>query len=294
MLGQVPDHVSAGEIVHLWLRGLTANELCGCGAPFLECPFWSEVGRVAFGGWDRVRPEAAVGLQRRVDRNRYIIFMMFPWLWRRYERDLSAYVAILDKLYRAIGTVSGGSTVVDSSKHASTAFLLRRVEALRVATVHLVRDSRGVAFSLLKEVRRPEVLERDELMHRATPWRTAMEWVTFNALFHVLRAIGTSVERVRYEDLVGRPREVLTRIALHEGRMIQGSDLSFIDGTRVALGVDHMVAGNPMRFRQGDFELRVDDAWRRSMRRDQRLVTTMLTWPLLVLYGYREHHPEGR
>ena len=58
------QHLSAGEVVHLWIRGLSGNELCGCGAAFLDCPFWSEVGRVGFGGWDQIRIEEVVALQR--------------------------------------------------------------------------------------------------------------------------------------------------------------------------------------------------------------------------------------
>jgi hypothetical protein len=287
MLGQLPHHLSAGEIVHLWVRGLSSNELCGCGAAFLDCPFWTEVGRVAFGGWVQVRVDDVTRLQRRVDRNRYIIFMLVPKLWPRFERDLRAYAAILERLFGAIGAVAEGATIVDSSKHASTAFLLRRVGGLRLRMVHLVRDSRGVAFSLLKEVPRPEVRMGEEFMHRASPWRSALEWAAFNALFHVLRSTGATVVRVRYEDLVRRPRETLQRIGELEEQDILPSDLAFIEAKGVTLGVDHMVAGNPMRFRHGTFELRLDDAWRRSMRRDQRFVTTLLTWPQLMLYRYR-------
>ena len=46
MLGQTQGHISAGEITHLWARGVGANDLCGCGERFADCPFWSEVGRV--------------------------------------------------------------------------------------------------------------------------------------------------------------------------------------------------------------------------------------------------------
>ena len=86
MMSQVSGHVSTGEIVHLWSRGLSANELCGCGQRFLECPFWSDVGRLAFGGWEAIDTERILGLQRRVDRNRYIIFMLLPVLSPISER----------------------------------------------------------------------------------------------------------------------------------------------------------------------------------------------------------------
>jgi hypothetical protein len=287
MLSQVPGHVSAGEVVHLWKRGLKGNELCGCGAAFLDCPFWSEVGRIGFGGWDQVPVDDVISLQRRVDRNRYIVFMLIPALWPRYRRDLRTYTHMLERLYQAIEQVGGGSTIVDSSKHASTAFLLRRVAGLRLRIVHLVRDSRGVAFSLLKEVRRPEVLGRDEFMQRTSPWRSALEWVAFNGLFHLLRPFRTPSVLMRYEDLVRTPERELRRIVRFEEAPETTPTFAFIDRASVTLGVDHTVAGNPMRFKHGTFELSVDEAWRRSMGPSQRRITTALTWPLLLAYRYR-------
>src|SRR6185503_1960438 len=89
MLGQAHGHVSAGEITHLWARGLVANDLCGCGDRFADCPFWTEVGSVAFGGWAALDAVETLDLQHRVDRNHYIIFMLCPVLSSRYRRDLS-------------------------------------------------------------------------------------------------------------------------------------------------------------------------------------------------------------
>lgn len=284
MMSQASGHVSAGEIVHLWARGLSSNELCGCGKPFADCPFWSEIGRRAFGGWGSLDVERILDLQRRVDRNRYIFFMVFPVLAPRYRRDLERYVGILDRLYPAIYEVGGGA-IVDSSKHASTAFLLRRVPSVRLRVVHLVRDSRGVAFSLLKKIRRPEVVDGEAFMFRASASHSALEWVAFNTLFHLLGLLGTPTKTVRYESLVGSPRETLAAILTSEGR-VNTEELAFLEGTTITLGVDHTVAGNPMRFERGSFELKADQEWRTSMRPRDRRITTMLTWPLLALYGY--------
>jgi hypothetical protein len=225
-----------------------------------------------------------VALQRRVDRNRYIIFMLLPGLSPRFRRDLRAYGRLLAPMYRAISE-KGGGVVVDSSKHASTAFLLRRVPGIRPRVVHLVRDSRGVAFSLGKRVRRPEVVEGESYMHRQPSWRASIEWLIFNGLFHVLALTGMPVSRVRYEDLVDRPRAVLS--SLGAGPEGSEADLSFIEGSRVTLAVDHTVAGNPIRFSRGDLELRRDEKWRDAMPRRDRRLATVLTAPLLKAYGYR-------
>jgi hypothetical protein len=285
LMSQIHGYVSAGELVHLWARGVRDNELCGCGEAFHACPFWGEVGRLAFGGWDRLRPDDIIALQRRVDRNRYIFFMIVPRASARYRRDLAHYTEILGRLYRAIST-AGEGIIVDSSKHASTAFLLRRVVGLRLSVVHLVRDSRGVAFSLGKRVRRPEVVEEEAFMHRQPAWRAAVEWVAFNGLFHLLRLVGNPVTRIRYEDLLRDPRSVLASLASRSDAT-RAASLPVIDGSRVTLGVDHTVAGNPMRFARGELELRLDDGWRRAMRPLDRRLTTALTAPLLKAYGYR-------
>ncbi len=285
MVSQVSGHISTGEIVHLWSRGLIADELCGCGERFSLCPFWSEVGQLAFGGWGAIDAGEIVRLQRRVDRNRYIIFMLLPALSPRYRRELARYVAILDRLYRAIQRVGGG-VVVDSSKHAATAFLLRRVPSVRLRIVHLVRDSRGVAFSLSKRVLRPESVDEETYMFRSSSWRSGIEWLVFNGLFHVIRVLGTPTTLARYESLVREPRVALNRILTSEKGSVAGDELGFIDGRMVQLDTDHTVAGNPMRFTRGSFELRVDDAWRTSMDRRDRRITTVLTWPLLAAYGY--------
>ena len=216
MMSQVSGHVSAGEIVHLWSRGLRSDELCGCGERFSACPFWNEVGRVGFGGWESLDLDEVLRLQRKVDRNRYIIFMFLPFLSPRYRRELDRYVAVLDPLYRAVHQVGGG-VVVDSSKHASTAFLLRRVPSVRLRIVHLVRDSRGVAYSLSKRVRRPESVDVETFMFRSSSWRSGLEWLAFNGLFHLIRVLGTPTIRARYEDLVRAPRAVLRDILASEG-----------------------------------------------------------------------------
>lgn len=289
MVSRCEGFVSGGELVHLWTRGLVADELCGCGQPFSTCPFWGEVGRVAFGGWGRLDADEVVRLQRMVDRNRYIIFMLAPWLSARYRRDRDRYVAILDRLYRALGQQDG--IVVDSSKHASTAFLLRRVPSVDLRVVHLVRDSRGVAFSLLKKVRRPEVVEGGAFMFRASPWRAGAQWFAFNLLFQVLRRLGTRSVLVRYEQLVEHPQRQIADIVSFAGRPAGSDTLGFIDPPNVDLGVDHMVAGNPMRFQHGSFTLKIDEAWRASMLPRDRSVTTLLTWPLLAAYGYLGRRP---
>ncbi len=291
ILGQIPGLWSVGEIVHIWRRGLAANQLCGCGEPFSDCPFWSKVGVVAFGGWDRLDAKEVLRLQHSVDRNRYIPLMVFSWLSPTYRRRMHTYAGYLSRLYRAIDQVGAGRMIVDSTKHASYAFLLRRVQGVELRVVHLVRDSRGVAYSWTKEIRKPEIVDQTEYMPRYHPARMAFRWVAYNSLFHVLRWSGTPSMFVRYESLVRTPRQQVERILAFGEHDPEPETLDFIGDAEVTLEPTHTVAGNPMRFKQGPLAIRADRQWRERMDRGHQRVVGALTWPLMRLYGYRVREP---
>jgi Sulfotransferase family len=285
VLGQVPGAVAVGELVHLIERGLIDNQDCGCGLPFDGCPFWTDVGAKAFGGWDRVTGLDWLQLKQRVDRNRFIPLMMAPLL-PGYRRALAQYAERMSLLYTAIAEVSGADLIIDSSKHASTAFLLRRVHGIRLRVLHLVRDSRGVAYSWTKEITRPEIRERVALMPQFHPASAAAHWLGYNTLFELLRVIRTPLTFVRYEDFLAAPVTETMRAVTEAGSTIHSADLAFLDGRHVDLQTDHSVAGNPMRFTTGRIELRSDEAWHQKLSRSHRWIVTILTAPLLARYHY--------
>lgn len=285
VLGQVQGAVAVGELVHLIERGLVANQDCGCGRPFHDCPFWTDVGAKAFGGWDRVAGLDWLELKHRVDRNRFIPLMIAPIL-PGYRSALGEYTERLNRLYEAIAEVSGADLIIDSSKHASTAFLLRRVDGIRLRVLHLVRDSRGVAYSWTKKVTRPEIHERVTLMPQFHPASAAAHWFGYNALFELLRVVRTPVTFVRYEDFLAAPVTETTRIIAATGSTVRTGDLAFLDGRHLDLQTDHSVAGNPMRFTTGRIELRSDEVWHQKLSRSHRRIVTFLTAPLLLRYRY--------
>jgi hypothetical protein len=285
MLGELPGVTSAGELVHLWLRGVLEDQLCACGETFSECPFWTKVGYEAFGGWNTRDVGEAIMLQRLVDRNRFVPMVATGAVPAEFGARLDRYSELLGRLYGAISSVAGGAIVVDSSKHASTAFVLNRVPSISVRMIHLVRDARGTAYSWTKEVRRPEVPDREVLMHRHAPWRTAARFDSWNLLLHGLPLVGVPTLLVRYEDLVADPRAEMERI-VRFAQLPEDGALDFIEDDAVTLGVAHTVSGNPMRFTAGRVPVRVDDEWRRALPPAERAKVTAIALPLLAPYGY--------
>lgn len=287
LLGELPGVCPAGEVVHMWRRGILLDEHCGCGGRFSGCPFWRKVGEVGFGGWDKVDVGRFEELQRRVDRTRFIPLLAAPALMRpAFRRALAEYLTYYQRLYAAIGEVTGCRTVVDSSKHASLAFCLAR-SPCSVRFVHLVRDPHGVAYSWTRRVSRDVVA--GTYMRTQTPARTALQWDIQNAGMDLLALTGPPTLRVRYEDLVADPRAVVCEIAAFAGLSTAGG-LGFIGGdsrTRWAdLGVAHAVSGNRMRFATGRVEIRTDETWRLAPPARTRARVSTLAIPWLARYGY--------
>jgi hypothetical protein len=283
LLGQIEGFASFGELRHVWERNFRGNQLCGCGRPFRECPFWNDVVAAAFGGWDGVDPVAVMRDKRRVDSVWNVPRMLSGGWTAGFRGALDRYVSAVGALYHGMAEVSGARFLVDSTKDPQHLFVLREA-GLDVRVAHLVRDSRAVAFSWRRVRHRPEITWRHQDMPRFPVVRSAMAWDVANLVAEASRLVGPYAF-IRYEDLVGDPRGALERLAreLDLGEV----DLSFVDGRSATLRTAHTVAGNPMRFAEGTIELRADDEWISSMGGKQRSVVTALTLPLLAHYGYR-------
>jgi hypothetical protein len=276
LLGEIPGVTALGEVVHLWARGVRADEPCGCGQAFSRCTFWTKVGARAFGYWRESRAVMLLRLRGRVDRTRRIPGFAFGFVTR--EAELAEYVSAYSRIYAAAAEVADARIVIDSSKHASLAYCLSATMDLRV--VHVVRDPRAVAASWRRRVRRPE---DGRPMARWPPARTAVHWLAQNLAFEVLRWRGVQVVRVHYEDLVDRPVTTLTGLAAELRLTDSPGSLDFVDERQAHLDVAHTVSGNPMRFAVGHIEFRDRHA---ALPFRQRWLVTALTWPLLLLYGY--------
>jgi Sulfotransferase family len=285
MLGELPGVCPLGEVVHLWRRDLCDDERCGCGERFSACEFWREVGRRAFGGWRNVDVVRVLALRDAVERTRHIPRLAGRRLPDTHHPLVVEYADYYAQIYRAAAETAGAQVVVDSSKHASLAYCLRWSADVDLRVVHMVRDSRGVAYSWTKTVVRPESAHGDE-MTRYPPGRSALLWTTHNAAFDLLRRRGTEVLRVRYEALLGDPAGTLRGVAGFAGLADTGP-LDFLTEDSVRLGRCHSAAGNPMRFVHGDLPLRRDDAWRDALPPGQRRLVGALTAPMLTKYGYR-------
>lgn len=280
VLGQVDGFFAGGELREFWRRASTDDRPCGCGASVGECAVWRGVLEEAFGGLHGVDAQEMERLRGKA-RNRHSPLLLLPWRQQLLTYRLRDYLANLQKLYQGITASTGERVVIDSSKSLLYGYLLGMLPAIELYVVHIVRDPRGVAYSLQKR--------KDKGLPQFQSWnpvKSSLIWDGVNLTREAFwRHSGHPYLRMRYEDFVLRPGEGVERILDLVGE--EATLAPFIDGRDIEMGPTHNVGGNThARFKTGTVTLHPDEEWRRGMSRTDRAVVTASTWPLLLHYGY--------
>jgi hypothetical protein len=285
IIGMQDGFCSVGELRFIWERSFGENQLCGCGVPFYECAFWRQVSHSLFGvETAEVDATAAIALRRSLDEMRRA-----PWLLQKrgpakFQASLNVYSELLERLYGTILRVSGGRVIVDSSGDATHGLILSRLPSVELHVVHLIRDSRAVAFSWTRTRKRPEIHWASEDMPTERTWPSSKRWLEQNVVGELLSSRAVSYYRLRYEDFVADPNGSLSRLLSPYDWVTRRSD--WMEDKAVALERAHTVSGNPMRFKQGRLKIALDDEWRTAMPLRDRRTVTAFTWHLLARYGY--------
>jgi hypothetical protein len=285
VLGEASNTICIGETRFLWSRGLIDNVDCGCGTRFRSCPFWSAVGALAFGSWEQVDARHLAEVDRVTNLLAALPAYLTPQLRPRLGAMIGEYVDHLTRLYAAIARVSGASTIIEMSKHPTFACLLLRMPASDVRILHLVRDSRAVAYSWTRHKELSSPIGGKPFMPKFGVSDTATKWLAWNMVFHALSLGPTPYLRLTYEGFVGDPWGALEQISgLMDEPLLPAAET--LKENEVRLSEHHMFSGNPMREKTGWVPIRLDNEWQTKFSAGPRARVNAITWPLLSLYGY--------
>jgi len=291
LLGQIKGFYSTGELRFIWSRGFAQNELCGCRKPFRECEFWTEVIKEAFGSFEKVDYARMEKLRDAVEHH------VSKGLSIKSESEMPAshkeYFDAFLNLYRAIHKISGREFIIDSSKNTAHGFVLANIPQIDLFTAHLIRDSRAVAYSWRREKIRPEVYWEQKFMGQRKILSSAVRWNSLHKLAEKLQQLSKGYAFLRYEDLVNNPKTSLLQLFNDLG--IKQPALDFIDGFHANLSTSHTVSGNPVRFTNKEINIKPDNEWQHAMAKRHKWLVTLITWPLLLKYGYfRREDPKNK
>lgn len=285
LLSTIDGAVFAGELRRLWSRGLRPGRTCACGRPHAKCAVWS---KLLVPGATFAEPSLnEIGrIQKKVAPEH------LGWRSALRLRRLSAppppataagrYLAAYTDLHTAFARVSGATVVIDSSKSAADAALLAVRPNVTTYVVQILRDPRGVAFSLQNHSANSAGLGQHALALRA-----AMRWVAKHLTNEAIRRRYGSERSIllRYEQLVEDPRGTVDAVAKLVGLPSPVVDLA--PGVPIRVPEVHGPDGSKRRrFVTTEVVLQLDTRWQKELHPLDRFLVTLLTYPLLRRYGY--------
>ncbi len=291
LAGQLDGFFSVGELRSIWRKASLPNARCGCGAHLSDCGVWSPILNSALGtGEERVAFAREMWQCQREAISEFHTWMRVPSLLRRRGSELPAgsslarYAAGLHRLYRAIATETGAEVIIDSSKEPTDAALLLLMSGISTSFVQIVRDPRGMVYSVLRFRDESQPVVQQTLFQAVY---AALSWAAGNmAGTAVRRSAGPARSTLlRYEDFIARPAEAIEGLAQLAGRPAQLATPS--EPGTVNMRTAHTVGGNNNRFRTGPVRLHEDTTWQSQLHPLNRVAVTAVCAPLMARYGYR-------
>jgi hypothetical protein len=278
VMSQVHGFTGIGELSQMWNK--FHKRKCGCGQRVNECPFWTSVfermrSRLGDLDWEDMQRN------RSLSRTRNFWLTRLPFGKRLYEKQSAEYRGVMEALYQSVQEEANARVIVDESKSVLHAHLLRTIPSIDLYVIHLIRDPRGIANSLL---RRNEARKKHGLM-QYTPLWIAFYWNTTNRMVETFKKeMPDRYFCLHYEDFASQPQPVVQQVL---GFLQEPTDrLPFVDERTVELGVTHTVGGNRSRHHTGAIELQVDEGWRTDLAPSTRATIERFSRKLMKKYGY--------
>lgn len=286
MLGEIEAFVNVGELIDLFRRVYAGDELCGCGQQFSQCGFWREVGERAFGGWSADLVAEMAELQSQVARQRHIPHLLSHYQRTAFRGALTRYQLRYRALYQAIAGTAGAGVIVDASKWPAQALALSR-GPIDLRVIHVVRDVRGVAWSMNKrDLVRPHATGVRDVMFHQGFMAAGGRWAVTQSEVDAVRLSGTATAILPYEELVTGARSAISRSLDQLDLAVPDKELEHLGVHEANLGTSHGLSGNPSRFSAGVTPLQLDEEWRLKMPRASQALLAVLATPHRVRTRY--------
>ena len=282
ILGNHPEIESLGELSNLISSGWIKHEYCGCGKRGNNCPFWFDIRMT----WNKLT--GVKSIKKYLDiQNTYENYLHWPRLLKERlikSNKFRAYIQYSKSLFEAISAVSGKYFLVDSSKNPGRAFALSMIPGIKLKTIHLVRDGRGVVWSKMKAFEKNEENGLQTKINPAPAWLTSLRWLVVNLASELVSYyLAPNAIRIHYEDFVENPQNVLNKI----GHFLQIDLNALADAvaSRQPMSIRHTIAGNRMRM-GGVIHLKKDYEWQKKLSERDKKIFRLIAGFLAKKYGY--------
>jgi hypothetical protein len=276
---------SVGEFFRLNQYARTNMEPCTCGRPVMDCPFWldvqEELQRVVgmpsdpklLTSFDVNIPKHEHGMVTNLVQQVSLV-LGNPWLHRsissRFLRRTNQAVKDSLAVHEAIRRVTRCPVILESTK------LPRRLKELYLADpssfklIYLIRDGRAVAASAMRRVG----MDMKSAAGEWERWNRRSWWAQ-------LTVPAQQKTRIRYEDLCQSPEPTLQSICDFLEIPFEKSMLE------LRKSESHSLGGNPMRFRQEESKIRLDERWREQLTKKDLDIFDSVAGQMNRRFGYK-------
>ncbi len=282
LLGNIKSVFAAGEINNYLKSSWINDHYCSCGNPVSKCDFWPQV-QESLQDYATPSAEELVEITHQLE------------IWRNLPRQklrttvdqrtkFDNYIKFYAELIKSISRHSESEWVVDASKSPMRLINLLNANELDVSAIHIVRDPRGVCWSLLKAASK-NVEAGVQVDLPSIHYTTTIKNLYINALmaFFAKRKMPSKHLTLRYDELVNQSQQSIEKI----GSLldVDTAELKHLIQSKHSLQQMHNIAGNRLRMKS-NITLKYDQSWKSGLSTFQYLAITALALPLLLIYRF--------
>ncbi|GAA0750954.1 sulfotransferase [Psychroflexus lacisalsi] len=252
------DNIKTLGEVNQFYEFLEENKNCSCGKSLRNCTEWNV---------------SANFLKSNISSRRHLIEK--EEAHGRIPRLLIGktinhqYLTIQEEVYSHIHQQRNCKWYLDSSKYIARYLLLKKSKKLHIKGIYIVRDPRGVVYSFQKKVQTSK-----------KPLSALLYYNAINFFSELVYMKDNSILKIRYEDLVEKPKETLSKVYTHifEEQTAAEDFPEYFE-------TPHIVGGNRMKT-QKKIKIQPDKKWE-SLKYYKRVLYYILALPFSFINNYK-------
>jgi len=269
-LGNSRDIFNAGELHHFF-NHLAEKEKCSCGEELLNCKFWKQV--IERLPENFINEADIIASENRIQEfHKAIPEHLFNLKDKNVNHN---YLERQDKLLNSIAENTEKTKIIDSAKYIGRALALYRSGKVKMKIIYMVRDPRGVAWSM----------NTRWLMHKGL-LETVIYYLFINyfASFTFIFLPKENIIKINYEELINQPLETFAK--LEDFLAVDLSDIKDKIKNNDDFLMGHIIGGNRIKSNK-TIKFSRDIEWIEQMTTFHKIFFYFLALPLMIKNKYK-------
>ncbi len=289
MLGNAKTFQSCGEVYNAFYV-LGKNKNCACSRTVTKCSFWGNI-FVNFFELNQENSADEIAKLHRIFERKLYSPLLFYFHKLLNTKSFKRYLRSLEFFYKQIEKLSDKQVIIDSSKNPLRGAALLEIFKNEVYFIHLVRDGRGQLMSWFRSGIIPplNIAIKKGGTGKIRWWASSLyslSWIFYNLLSSwVIKGSSKGYLLIRYQDFVNDPARYFSQIGVFTGEDI--SDLQLLLNDRSLFKIDHLIAGNRIRFQKNLILKAPDEKWKTQLNKSHKRIFWILAGWLAKKYGYK-------